>query len=139
MEYSTSWPFTNWTLCKVCFFNYSKEQHKLCLYDTLDLLIQCITFLHCAFNESSGNFKYHDNSFPMTYSMKHDLFVYVKYFGAFRNDLLAFLSLYWLPLGDFSSGLQWYCINGEVTALTTQQSLKCFHNQYYTFLKTHCY
>lgn len=37
---------------------------------------------------------------------------------------------------SLSGDLQWYCINGEVTALTTQQSLQCFHNWH---LKTHCH
>lgn len=55
----------------------------------LALLIQCITCMHHVFNESKWNFKYHVDSFPMTYSMKHGLFVCGKYFGAIWNDLSA--------------------------------------------------
>lgn len=42
-------------------------------------VIQRIACIHCAFNESSGNFKYHGSACLMAYSMKHCLFVCVKY------------------------------------------------------------
>lgn len=42
--------------------------------------------MHYAFNKSCENY---DSSIPMTYSMRHGLFVCVKYFGALRKELSA--------------------------------------------------